>query len=173
MKQLIFVVETDNVAKSDDRYIKRLIIERYELKSNEYKLQFVHMAGKDKYERTSIISEINKLKKECDGENIILYCFDTDKISSDSVDRKKFDNEKNYCFKNGYRLIWFNLDIEYVLLGNSVESSKKKQESIRFNNSDNINLPINKLFSNNEDIKGSSNIYLILDEILPIKNKYR
>ena len=63
MKQLIFVVETDNVAKSDDRYIKRLIIERYELKSNEYKLQFVHMAGKDKYERTSIISEINKLKK--------------------------------------------------------------------------------------------------------------
>lgn len=48
MRQLIFVVETDNVAKSDDRYIKRLIVERYELKSNEYKLQFVHMAGNSK-----------------------------------------------------------------------------------------------------------------------------
>ena len=38
MRQLIFVVETDNVAKSDDRYIKRLIVERQIYNKNNFNI---------------------------------------------------------------------------------------------------------------------------------------
>ena len=169
MKQLIFVVETNKDTKSDDRYINKLIKERYDFSSNEIKPTFVHMDGKGKYNKPSVISQINKYKKECDGENIILYCFDTDNISANQEDRNKFNEEKNYCHQNGYYLIWFNVDIEYVLLGKIVESNKKKQESIRFYNNKNVPIPNKKLHCDNEDLKGYSNIIKILDDILPLK----
>ncbi len=169
MKQLIFVVETNKDTMSDNRYINKLIKERYDFSSNEIKLRFVHMEGKGKYNKSSVISQINKYKKECDGENIILYCFDTDKISTSLEDRSKFEEEKEYCIKNGYHLIWFNIDIEYVLLDKTVESNKKKQESIKFYKNDNIVIPENKLHSNNEELKGYSNMFRVLDDILPLK----
>lgn len=38
MKQIIFVVETNASNQSDDRYIKKLIINRYNLINNDVKL---------------------------------------------------------------------------------------------------------------------------------------
>ena len=43
MKQLIFAVESDSRAKTDDRYIYKLVLYRYNLSDKDTKIQFVHM----------------------------------------------------------------------------------------------------------------------------------
>ena len=145
MKQIIFVVETNNSNKSDDRYIKRLYSERYESNSNEVKYQFCHMGGKGKYNNKSTLSQINKLLKENKkGENIVIYCFDTDKIDSSQEANKVFNEEKSYCDNKGYELVWFYYDIEYTLLGKCIESNMKKQESIKFLGNKKITIDIQK-----------------------------
>ena len=58
MKQLIFVVETNKKILSDDRYINRLIKDRYDLSSNEIKIQFVHMNTKTRYNHKSVLNDI-------------------------------------------------------------------------------------------------------------------
>ena len=167
MRQLIFVVETNDSSLTDDRYIKKLINYRYDLNNNEFKLQFIHMNGKNNYCNKSIKTKINNLivmnKK---SENYVIYCFDTDKIDSNPIDNEIFNSEKDYCFKNNYKLIWFCYDIEYVLLGHSVESNKKKQESIKYIQNNKITIPVNKLFEKDNIHKGSSNIYNVLDDPL-------
>lgn len=171
MKQIIFVVETNASNQSDDRYIKKLIINRYNLINNDVKLQFIHMNGKFNYSNKSVLTQINKLiKYNINNENFVIYCFDTDKINTNFVDLKKFNEEKLYCNNKNFKFIWFNCDIEYVLLNKSVESSKKKKESIKFFNNEKSVIPIKNLFCSNEQLKGYSNFYLILDEIL---NKYK
>ena len=170
MKQLIFVVETDSSTQSDDRYIKKLLIQRYDFSSNEIKIQFVHMAGKSKYNSKSVLSLINKYKAENkNSENHIIYCFDTDKIDSDYRYKNEFTEEKQFCDRNNYKLIWFNYDIEYVLLGECIAATKKKQESIKYYNQ-NRTIPMKKLYGKNQEIRGYSNIFLVLDDILPLKN---
>ena len=52
--QLIFVVETNDKTKSDDVYISELIKSRYDLSSNEYVYNFVHMNGKTKYDSSPV-----------------------------------------------------------------------------------------------------------------------
>lgn len=170
MKQLIFVVETNSKNQSDDRYIKKLINSRYDLSSNEIKTQYVHMGGKSYYNDDAVTSRIDKYVAENeDGENHIIYCFDTDEITSQYKYKEEFRKEKKYCDVNNYYIVWFNYDIEYVLLGKRVESNKKKQESIKYYNHEQ-EIPLKKLFGKNEEIKGYSNLFLVLDKLLPVKN---
>ena len=169
MKQLIFVVETSSNNQSDDRYLKKLINSRYDLSSNEIKLQFIHMDGKSYYNDKTVISKIKKyIDENKGGENYITYCFDTDEIDSEYKYKEEFKKEKEYCDAKNYFIVWFNYDIEYVLLGKRVESNKKKQESIKYYNKEQV-IPIKHLFGKNEEIKGYSNIFLILDKLLPLK----
>lgn len=169
MIQLIFVVETDNKTKSDDRYISKLINNRYDLSTNNYKIQFVHMGGKDKYKEDFVIEEINGyLVENSDGENNVIYCFDTDKINVEYTDKDNFKKKKEYCKSKGYKLIWFNHTIEKVLLNKTVESNKKKQESIKYLNRG-IIVDENRLKATNEEHSDKSNIYGILDTLLPKK----
>jgi len=171
MKQLIFVVETNSSNKSDDRYISRLIKERYDLSSKDIKIQFVHMAGKSKYADKSVTTKIKKFVSENNnGSNFVIYCFDTDRIDCESCDKEKYNDEKNYCIKNKYKLIWFYYDIEYVLIGRSVESNQKYNESKRFNTSRSFNVNVSKLMSSGPEKKGYSNVYYILDKLLPKKS---
>lgn len=169
MKQLIFVVETDSNNQSDDRYIKKLINSRYDLSSNEIKTQYVHMGGKSHYDDSAVTSRINKyVKDNKGGENHILYCFDTDEIESQYKYKEEFKKEKKYCDDHNYIIVWFNYDVEYVLLGQRVESNKKKQESIKYYNHEQ-EIPVKKLLGKNEEIKGYSNLFFVLDELLPLK----
>ena len=169
MKQLIFVVETDSSNQSDDRYIKKLINSRYDFTSNEIKTQFVHMAGKSHYEDSAVTSRINNfIRENKKGENYIIYCFDTDEIDSQYKYKEDYKKEKKYCDDHKYLIVWFNYDVEYVLLGRRVESNKKKQESIKYYNNEQV-IPVKKLFAKNEEVKGYSNLFLVLDKLLPLK----
>ena len=171
MKQLIFIVETDSINQSDDRYIKKLINSRYDFGSNEIKVQFVHMGGKNHYKDSAVTSRINNyIKENKNGENYIIYCFDTDEIDNQYKYKEEYKKEKKYCDEHHYSIIWFNYDVEYVLLGKRVESNKKKQESIRYYNH-NQPIPLKSLFEQNEEIKGHSNLFLVLDALLPLKKQ--
>ena len=169
MKQLIFVVESDAKNKSDNRYINKLILERYDLTSNDIKIQFVNMGGKYKYKNTSTTTQINKyIRDNKKGQNFVIYCFDTNRIDCEQNDKNVFTLEQEYFTTNNFHLIWFNYDIEYVLLGKTIESSKKKEESIKYQRKT-INIAYNKLSCKNENQKGYSNIFLVLDNLLPLK----
>lgn len=172
MKQLIFVVESDHKAQTDNQYIKKLIYERYDLTNNDVKIQFVNMGSKTKYNDKGIINKIKNYQKYGkDFENFVIYCFDTDKIDSSNDEKERFNIEKEYCKKNNYLLIWFNYNIEYVLLGKNIESSSKKREAIKFYKSESIKIKIDNLQVDNDERCGCSNIYLILDKLLQTKNK--
>ena len=169
MKQLIFVVETDSRNQSDERYVKKLINSRYDLSLNDIKTQYVHMGGKSNYNDDAVISKIDKyIDENEDGENYIIYCFDTDEIALQYKYKEEFIKEKKYCDDHNYYIVWFNCDVEYVLLGKRVESNKKKQESIKYYNHEQ-EIPVKKLLGKNEEIKGYSNLFLVLDELLPQK----
>lgn len=167
MKQLIFVVETTPKNQSDDRYIDKLISKRYDLSSNEIKKRYVHMEGKTKYKSRAVTTLINKMIKENDGENIVIYCFDTDRIDVNVDCMKCFEEARSYCKNQNYLLVWFNYNIEFVLLGHNVDSSMKKKESIKYHDNKKININEEKLFSSNFTNIGYSNIYKVLDELLP------
>ena len=163
MKQLIFVVETNSSTQSDDRYIMKLINHRYDLSKNDIRISFVHMGGKGNYNKNKTLDLINKYKKNNSGESIIFYCFDTDSIGSNQVRKKEFSEEKRFCINKGFLLIWFNLNIEHVLLGKIINASEKKIESIKFWNNSNVLIPTKKLFCENSELEGYSNFYFLLD----------
>ena len=84
-KQIIFVVETNDKKQTDDIYIKKFINAYYDLSDNRTTFKFVHMGGKANYKNRSVTSKINKYINENEkGVNIIIYCFDTDRIDVDN-----------------------------------------------------------------------------------------
>ena len=56
VKQVIFVVETNEVAKTDTRYIIKLWDQLYGANNNDLKRQFVYMDGKSKYNMSALFS---------------------------------------------------------------------------------------------------------------------
>lgn len=168
VKQVIFVVETNEVAKTDTRYIIKLWDQLYGANNNDIKRQFVYMDGKSKYNRNTIKTRIKSyLKANSDGENYVVYCFDTDKIDTVTRDLNNIKEYKKYCDDNGYKFVWFCYDIEMVFIGRSVPDSEKEYESKKFARIKDI-IDIRKL-QNGNDIdsmhKEKSNIYSILNEI--------
>ena len=168
MFQIIFVVETNNNTKSDDRYIDRLIKLRYDFSNNEYKLQYVHMNGKGNFKKRNIKNEIISFQKlNRNGINYVIYCFDTDRIETNPEEYKTLQERKKYCDINGYMFIWFDPNIERVLIKKDVEIKYKKQEALNFYKK---NLIIDeKILLHNNYKSGCSNIYLVLDKILKRK----
>lgn len=168
VKQVIFVVETNEVAKTDTRYIIKLWDQLYGANNNDLKRQFVYMDGKSKYNRNTIKSKIKSyVKANSDGENYVVYCFDTDKIDSVITDLNNIKTYKKYCDDNGYKFVWFCYDIEMVFIGRSIADSEKEFESKKFAKSKD-KIDIRKLQCGNDinDMhKEKSNIYSILNTI--------
>lgn len=167
--QLIFVVETNDKTKSDDVYISELIKSRYDLSSNEYVYNFVHMNGKTKYDSSPVKTGINKL---CSlnkfGENVIIFCFDTDRIDIKAEDTNFMNKVEQYCIDNSYKYVWFCFDIECVFLGHSIQDAQKKTESLKYMKNKNKNYN-QVLLKSNAKTEHHSNILCVLDDLLPIK----
>ena len=128
---IIFVVESEKRNQSDNRYIGKLLEKRYDFSQNDVTIRYVNMGGKCNYKKSSVISQIKKIVNiDRKIENHVIYCFDTDKIDSNYDEKTRFEEELKYCVNNNYSLIWFNYNIEYVLLGCDVEKNKKKNLQI-------------------------------------------
>ena len=168
---IIFVVESEKRNQSDNRYIGKLLEKRYDFSQNDVTIRYVNMGGKCNYKKSSVISQIKKIVNiDRKIENHVIYCFDTDKIDSNYDEKTRFEEELEYCFKNNYSLIWFNYNIEYVLLGYDVEKNEKKNKSISFANNKKQNIiDDKKLLEENAYKKGYSNFYAVMDKLLTKK----
>ena len=162
MKQLIFAVESDSRAKTDDRYIYKLVLYQYDLSDKDTKIQFVHMGGKNKFDDKSTRKQI----KNRSGKNVVLYCFDTDKIDHNQTDIKTFKAEKDHCHMTNSELIWFNYDIEYVLLGKHIDSNINLNESIKLLGKNMVRINISNLKCENENCCGKATFISFLTSIL-------
>lgn len=175
-KQIIFVVETNDKGQTDDIYIKKLINSYYDLTDNDITYKFVHMSGIGNYKNKSVTAKINNYKKEnLKGQNIIMYCFDTDRIDKDFESVAFLEEVKNYCKVNNYEFVWFCYEIENVFLSKTVLDVDKLKEAIKYakreiifgnriirnmsvtdaeqktNNKSNIVLVLNKYFKKNKN----------------------
>ena len=168
VKQIIFVVETNEKNRSDTRYIIKLWNQLYGINNNDLKRQFVYMDGKSKYNKNNVKSKIKSfISENKDGENNVVYCFDTDRIDTSNIDLNNVIAFKKYCDDNNYNFVWFCYDIEMVFIGRSVPDSEKEKESKKFTKLESL-IDVNKLKNGNkiEDMhKGKSNIYSVLNMI--------
>lgn len=172
--QIIFVVETNNISKTDDMYISKLIKDNYDLSSNDITYKFVHMGNKYLYKGKKVITDIRKfvnINKK--GINHIIYCFDTDRIDTNIESIEFFKQVEIYCKNNDYELIWFCYDIENVFIGKSVSDDKKVSFATNYF-SKNINYNksiVKRLSTNDNEVKTNkkSNILLILNKYFKIK----
>ena len=168
-KQIIFVVETNDKKKVDDIYINKFIRSYYDLSSNDVTIKFVHMCGKANYKNKTVVTKINKFRNQnINGENIVIYCFDTDRIDKENDDIKFLKEVEEYCKNNLYELIWFCYEIENVFLGRTVSDENKVVEAIKYlgkevSYDDKIikNLSIDK---NEKKTNNKSNMVLVLNK---------
>lgn len=175
--QILFVVETNDLVKSDDLYYSWIMRSYYsDYISNQgfedvcIKYDFVHMDGKTNYDKRGVKSDINlKTQMFTDGKTYVVYCFDYDKNSAQNA---AFINEvAAYCEDNDYYLAVCYREIEDVL---KIPSGKSKAERVRlFAKKPHKKGFINKRFlmvelSNIAHDYGRSNVCLIIDKIITV-----
>lgn len=164
IKQLIFVTESD----IDWLYINSTIRAIYDVQN--IRLDYVSMNGKNNYNKKTVISKVDKIKRGINGESVVIYCYDTDDIDTNPNDLR-FDKEiTEYCDKNGYGLVWFCRDIEEVFTGSRVTKEIKRKTAENY-----VRKIKEKPYSridiySNDKNKNKSNIMLTIDSYL--KKRY-
>ena len=168
---LIFVVETDSISLTDERYIKKFLQTHY----NEYynlliKPMFVYMGSNTKYDSSEVKQNI-RLQKEniYDYKNAyvkVIYCFDRDRINKD---KGKIDDYINYCDTNGYEFVIFSKNIEDCFKPKRIKNKVETAKNYYSSPISKANLPIS-IFENSVDIcrtqNGVSNLNIVLKPIL-------
>lgn len=164
MKAIIFCVETNKQANTDWVYIKETLKRFYS--SYNVKFDRIYMEAKNKYKSKKVLDEISSWKKVYKDDLVVVYCIDTDKYESDATHKKEFDDISKFCEEKGYELVWFCHDIEEVYLGNSVNNSVKKIESIRFSKSRGIDNISEARLCGDYMKAGFSNLMRVLNRII-------
>ena len=164
--QLIFCVETNKKTKSDWYYLNSVIQQFYCIDSN-VKLSVVYMDGKNKYKQRSVIGEIDKCCKMYRGnQTYVVYCFDTDDVLNSQKTLSFMKEVEDYCLRSVFDFVWFNRDIEKVLLGKSVSNSEKAACAIDFvRKKSYVDLDTKVLEKENMFNEGS-NLFIVLDKYL-------
>lgn len=180
--QILFVVETNNIVKSDDLYYSWVMRNYYgDFVSNQgfddirITFNFVHMDGKTNYKKDYVLKEIrSKTNMFVDGKTYVVYCIDHDKVSAQNA---AFIEEVSlYCKNNNAYLAVCYREIEDVL---SVPQGKSKSERVRlfakkppkkdFIDRKRLSFDMNNLTHD----YGRSNVCLVIDEIILKSHKMK
>ena len=168
--QIILCVEADKKAETDAIYIKGTIYQFFEI-DRSVKLSIIYMNGKTNYASKSVRGKINQLIKDYkNGQSVVIYCVDLDKYESNPVQAKENEDIREFVAKNNYEMVWFCHDIEEVYLGSSIEKRTKKDAAIDFRKKGLISKVDSKKLLSEMEIKGTSNLLLVLDKFLKRKN---
>lgn len=180
--QLLFVVESNAIIRSDSAYFSWLLRKTYanHLSSEKcngvlFSYDFVYMDGKAKYKSKHVISEINSQKRLSQlDKTYVVYCIDID--TKGKEDAILLDEIQSFCDDKGYYLIVSYREIEDVVKsykgGSKSErvkyfvSHNPKYESVKQADlmvdlrkikdkvgTSNFNLVINKIVSNAQNIR--------------------
>lgn len=164
--QIIFIVECSKESKSDWVYISSLLKSKYNITG--HKLSPIYLNGKGRY--FSVDKNINSLIKQYDDITKVIFCVDLDSTHINISDVELNNKIKDYANSNNYYFAWFNRDIEEVFLGERISKNLKSSKAIHFLRSNKINdLDLNKCSKKDPISFGTSNIVLVLDEILERK----
>ena len=133
--QLIIAVEGTKNTKTDELYINATI-EHFDCFPHDWKISFVYMNGKSRFDDKAVQSKIQKLAdsyghhdKSRESMSFVAYAIDTDSgFESENLNRKIIQ----YCEERGYFLIYFAEDVENVFLGHSVSNGDKGREALMF-----------------------------------------
>lgn len=133
--QLIFVVETNEIVKSDTAYIVWLLKKTYSafISENEcdslfITYDFVYMDGKANFNKQKISKDIRYLKYLFrHGISYVIYCIDLDNKGKD--EKALTERIKDHVKKNHYYLIAFYREIEDVF---HLPISGTKKERVQF-----------------------------------------
>ncbi len=158
--QLIIILETNPVSRSDYYYIKSLI--DYFYKPRSFAIKKIY--AKSKGELTKKDKLILKYILSYKAKSEVVICADFD-FFSDPLNKIIIEYTKN---KN-YHLVWMNLDIEDVFLKRRISKNDKEEEAKKFllhskTKIKNIEKDLRVLEPLNKN--QSSNILIILDELL-------
>ena len=135
--QLIFCVETKQICKSDQIYIKKTIERFYPDDKGKIKLSWVFMDGRGNYTTAKIKKRLEKNKKEFrtaspNNDSRVIMCFDCDDYDTKQEDRDFLSKAEKYCMDNKYDFVWFCKEIESVYLGKRVPDNMKCKEAEKF-----------------------------------------
>ena len=180
--QILFVVETNNIVKSDDLYYSWVMRNYYgDFVSNQgfddirITFNFVHMDGKTNYKKDYVLKEIrSKTNMFFDGKTYVVYCIDHDKVSAQNA--AFIEEVSSYCKNNNAHLVVCYREIEDVL---SVPQGKSKSERVRLfakkpPKKDSIDRKRLSFDMNNlTHDYGRSNVCLVIDEIILKSHKIK
>ena len=162
MKLWLFLVE----GNSDKIYVDKIVkyyVESEKLKK-EIKLEWIILDGKYNYDKKGkqIKQKINKFKNQNKNSDYeIIYVIDLDKFKREEKDRIFLENIKKFIWKNKYKLIKNNENIEMILKTDNKDKKEKVKIAERFIMEKSKEKHLNIEEPENVDI--GSNIFKILD----------
>ena len=130
--QILFVVETNNVVKSDSAYIVWLLKKSFDDyivpgRSDELFIHydFVFMDGRQNYKKRSVKNDIkSKTALFYKKKTHVVYCVDVD--SQTIGDLQEIGEIRRYCEENGYHLVISYREIEDVVKAPSGSSKHNR-----------------------------------------------
>lgn len=138
MKTVLFIVETNPSALTDQMYIDKAIRCFYDV-GLDISIKYACASGIDNL--TKMNKEIGKYRKGAQEQAqrdktqldfSVVIVADTDNYDSDSKQKAKVQNVKEYCDVNGYYFVWMCKDVEHVFLKRQVSKEDKKKEAMKF-----------------------------------------
>lgn len=130
---MILVDETSEDDKSDTIYINEVIKKYFDC--NSVNLKFVHLNGKQNYNKKKILSQINNFtkmfRKFTGGETVTVYFIDTDTTNKTFKPGSFFHNLNEFVKENGFELVWFCKNSENVFLNVEPDSLDNKTEAAK------------------------------------------
>lgn len=162
MKLWLFLVE----GNSDKIYVDKIVkyyVESEKLKK-KIKLEWIILDGKYNYDKKGkqIKQKINKFKNQNKNSDYeIIYVIDLDKFKREEKDRIFLENIKKFIWKNKYKLIKNNENIEMILKTDNKDKKEKVKIAERFIMEKSKEKHLNIEEPENVDI--GSNIFKILD----------
>lgn len=166
--QLILCVETNKKTQSDYIYIKETIDHFYKFDPTQVKISPVYMDGKTHYEEKK--KDINKLIKKYgsvspNNKSVVIYFFDCDNYDTKKEDEDFLKKVQEFCKSNGYYFGWFCKDIERVYIGKKVPDKQKGKEAASFKRKKCINNISKEKLTKKQFFNNTSNICLLLDKV--------
>lgn len=101
---------------SDDKYRKAIMTKFYPEIKQKHRFEYIPLNGKANYKNLSakVKAKLHEANKSSSKEYRVILFLDTDKGNIDS--ENKNEDIKSFCEKCDYSLVWFNPDVESVLL---------------------------------------------------------
>lgn len=106
-----------------------------------------------------------------EGYNLVkvIYAIDLDDFETNQQQKELNQKIANYCERNQFELVWFNPNIEVVLLGSEINKNLKTNRAFQYSKNNEVELLDSSYLEAKQIRKGYSNLLVITDKYLQRK----